>query len=204
MAYLACCYCYSCCCLALTLAERCDLRLGCSSTISILLFWFEFWIWTFQFSYFSRKTLLRDLKFKKRPFWRIDKFRLNNIIENGGWHFTRLQTPEDIHSKELDAEHHDEYRAAGKNVDKKRLVKSELDSKNFYSKCIVTSDGRWFDNCGFPIEPPKQVDIEPEAKPDEDDIKEQKRIAREREQRIIAGLKWVVCLYFLPYQCTLD
>ena len=30
---------------------------------------------------------LRDLKFKKRPFWRLDKFRLNNIIENGGWHF---------------------------------------------------------------------------------------------------------------------
>ena len=72
---------------------------------------------------------------------------------------------------------------------KKRLVKNETDGKNFYSKCTITSDGRWFDNCGFPIEPPKQVDIEPEAKPDEDDIEEQKRIAREREQRIIAGLK---------------
>jgi len=77
----------------------------------------------------------------------------------------------------------------GKLYHKKRLVKSELDSKNFYSKCIVTSDGRWFDNCGFPIEPPKQVDIEPEAKPDEEDIEEQKRVAREKEQRIIAGLK---------------
>jgi hypothetical protein len=77
----------------------------------------------------------------------------------------------------------------GRLYHKKRLVKSELDGKNFYSKCTVTSDGRWFDNCGFPIEPPKQVDIEPEAKPDEEDIEEQKRIAREREQRIIAGLK---------------
>jgi hypothetical protein len=77
----------------------------------------------------------------------------------------------------------------GKLYHKKRLVKSELDGKNFYSKCTVTSDGRWFDNCGFPIEPPKQVDIEPEAKPDEEDIEEQKRMAREREQRIIAGLK---------------
>jgi beta-1,4-mannosyl-glycoprotein beta-1,4-N-acetylglucosaminyltransferase len=39
---------------------------------------------------------LRDLKFKKRPFWRIDKFRLNNIIENGGWHFCNLKTPENL------------------------------------------------------------------------------------------------------------
>jgi beta-1,4-mannosyl-glycoprotein beta-1,4-N-acetylglucosaminyltransferase len=39
---------------------------------------------------------LRDLKFKKRPFWRIDKLRLNNIIENGGWHFCNLKTPENL------------------------------------------------------------------------------------------------------------
>ena len=39
---------------------------------------------------------LRNLKFKKRAFWRIDKFRLNNIIENGGWHFCNLKTPENI------------------------------------------------------------------------------------------------------------
>ena len=36
------------------------------------------------------------------------------IIEDGGWHFTRVQTPEDIHAKELNAEHHDEYRLAKK------------------------------------------------------------------------------------------
>ena len=35
---------------------------------------------------------LRHLKFKKRPFWRIDKKRLNNIIKNGGWHFCNLKT----------------------------------------------------------------------------------------------------------------
>ena len=39
---------------------------------------------------------LRDLKFKKRSFWRIDKLRLNNIIENGGWHFCNLKTPENL------------------------------------------------------------------------------------------------------------
>ena len=39
---------------------------------------------------------LRDLKFKKRPFWRIDKFRLNNIIEDGGWHFCNLKKPKEL------------------------------------------------------------------------------------------------------------
>ena len=39
---------------------------------------------------------LRNLKFKKRPFWRIDKWRLNNIITNGGWHFCNLKTPEKL------------------------------------------------------------------------------------------------------------
>ena len=39
---------------------------------------------------------LRDLKFKKRPFWRIDKLRLNNIISDGGWHFCNLKDPEKI------------------------------------------------------------------------------------------------------------
>jgi beta-1,4-mannosyl-glycoprotein beta-1,4-N-acetylglucosaminyltransferase len=39
---------------------------------------------------------LRNLKFKKRPFWRIDKFRLNNIIDNGGWHFCNLKNPNEL------------------------------------------------------------------------------------------------------------
>tara|TARA_B110000971_G_C19982966_1_gene488226 strand:- start:736 stop:1551 length:816 start_codon:yes stop_codon:yes gene_type:complete len=46
--------------------------------------------------YLKSPQWLRDLKFKKRPFWRIDKFRLNNIIDNGGWHFCNLKTPENL------------------------------------------------------------------------------------------------------------
>ena len=38
---------------------------------------------------------LRDLKFKKYPLWRIDK-RFLQII-NGGWHFSFLQTPNEIY-----------------------------------------------------------------------------------------------------------
>jgi len=39
---------------------------------------------------------LRNLKFKKRPFWRLDKFRLNNILDSGGWHFCNLKSPEEL------------------------------------------------------------------------------------------------------------
>jgi len=42
---------------------------------------------------------LRNLKFKKYPFWRIDKPRDLQIIENGGWHFAYLQSPENIYKK---------------------------------------------------------------------------------------------------------
>ena len=42
---------------------------------------------------------LRNLKFKKYPFWRIDKIRNLQIIENGGWHFAFLQSPIKISNK---------------------------------------------------------------------------------------------------------
>ena len=46
--------------------------------------------------YLKSPQWLRDLKFKKRPFWRLDKFRLNNILENGGWHFCDLKSPKKL------------------------------------------------------------------------------------------------------------
>ncbi len=46
--------------------------------------------------YLKSPQWLRNLKFKKRPIWRLDKFRLNNIIEDGGWHFCNLKDPEKL------------------------------------------------------------------------------------------------------------
>ena len=42
---------------------------------------------------------LRNLKFKEYPFWRIDKIKNLQIIKNGGWHFSYLQSPENISNK---------------------------------------------------------------------------------------------------------
>ncbi len=64
---------------------------------------------------------LRQVKPKKYNFYRLDTFFKKDkyinlkIIKDGGWHFTRVISPEEIHLKELDAEHHDEYRASNKN-----------------------------------------------------------------------------------------
>ncbi|MDA9598775.1 hypothetical protein N9R93_02415 [Candidatus Pelagibacter sp.] len=76
---------------------------------------------------------LRQIKPKKYSFFRLDTFFKKDryidvkIIKNGGWHFTRVISPEEIHKKELDAEHHDEYRASNKGPEKIRdLIKRRV------------------------------------------------------------------------------
>ena len=51
---------------------------------------------------------LRNLKFKKYPFWRIDKKQNLQIIKNGGWHFAYLHNPENI-SKKIKSFAHGEF-----------------------------------------------------------------------------------------------
>tara|TARA_B100001029_G_C14995697_1_gene414872 strand:- start:49 stop:855 length:807 start_codon:yes stop_codon:yes gene_type:complete len=48
---------------------------------------------------FKSPQWLRNLKFKKYPFWRIDKKQNLQIIEDGGWHFAYLQDPKNISQK---------------------------------------------------------------------------------------------------------
>ena len=47
----------------------------------------------------------------------------------------------------------------GKLHNKRRLIKG-VDGQNFYSRCTITADGKWFDNSGWPITPPKEVEVE--------------------------------------------
>ena len=84
---------------------------------------------------------LRQIKPKKYSFFRFDTFfskvKYTNvkIIDDGGWHFTRILSPEDIHSKELNAEHHDEYRLSKKDVPRiTDLVKRKIINYDFQAK----------------------------------------------------------------------
>ncbi len=66
---------------------------------------------------------LRNIKSKIYPFWRLDvhlskkKFFNLNLIPDGGWHFTNLKNPEDIHFKLLNSLHHLEYEESKTKVD---------------------------------------------------------------------------------------
>jgi len=70
---------------------------------------------------FKSPQWLRDLKFKKYPFWRIDKIRNLQIIDNGGWHFAYLLKPEDI-SKKIQSFAHGEFNKED-NRDVKKIQK---------------------------------------------------------------------------------
>ena len=67
---------------------------------------------------------LRDLKFKKYPFWRIDKTSNLQIIENGGWHFAYLQTPENI-SKKIKSFAHGEFNKT--NISNEENIKLKIE-----------------------------------------------------------------------------
>ena len=83
---------------------------------------------------------LRDLKFKKYPFWRIDKRNLQII--NGGWHFSYLQTPEQIINK-IKSFSHGEYNnnTISKKVIEEKILKNEdIFSRGFSLKKVEIDD----------------------------------------------------------------
>ena len=94
---------------------------------------------------------LRLIKPKKYPFYRIDTmFKKNKrtdiqIVKNGGWHFTRVISPEEIHKKELIAEHHDEYKLSKKNPEKiADLIKRRVIDHNHFVDSTESKYGKEF------------------------------------------------------------
>jgi beta-1,4-mannosyl-glycoprotein beta-1,4-N-acetylglucosaminyltransferase len=84
---------------------------------------------------------LRNLKFKKYPFWRIDKIRDMQIIRNGGWHFSYLQSPDDILKKITAFSHGERNQDKFKNItrieEKIKLQKNIFDLGFSYKKIII-------------------------------------------------------------------
>ena len=94
---------------------------------------------------------LRQIKPKKYPFYRLDTFLKQDkyinikIIKEGGWHFTRVISPEEIHKKELDAEHHDEYRNSKKDLNRiKDLIKRKVIDHDHLADSKVDKYGKEF------------------------------------------------------------
>ena len=83
----------------------------------------------------------RNLKFKKYPFWRIDKY--NQQIIYGGWHFSFLQTPQEI-LKKIRSFSHGEFNDEKinlKEIEEKILKKKDIFGRDTELKKIDIDDG---------------------------------------------------------------
>ena len=99
--------------------------------------------------YFISPQWLRNIKSKKYPFWRLDTYfskkKYSNIkfVEDGGWHFTCIKKPEDIHRKLLSFAHYQDYENAGISIEQ---LKSKIKEKKVlydHSK-DKTNKNKWF------------------------------------------------------------
>tara|TARA_B100001057_G_scaffold496478_1_gene598063 strand:- start:49 stop:849 length:801 start_codon:yes stop_codon:yes gene_type:complete len=79
--------------------------------------------------YLSTMQQLRNLKFKKYPFWRIDKKNLQII--DGGWHFSFLQSPEQILEK-IKSYSHGEFN--DKSLDLKKIEERILNNEDIFKR----------------------------------------------------------------------
>ena len=93
---------------------------------------------------------LRDVKYKKYPIWRLDilfsKTKYNDIhyVENGGWHFTNIRSPEDIEKKFLNFLHHQDFEESGLKLnDIQQMVKMK---KVLYDHTADRKDFKWRGN----------------------------------------------------------
>ena len=75
---------------------------------------------------------LRNIKDRKYPIWRLDALfsdkKYYNIlfVENGGWHFSNMKTPEDIEKKMRTYLHHREYDVKPLGTEKiKEIIKNK-------------------------------------------------------------------------------
>ena len=91
---------------------------------------------------------LRNIKLKKYPFWRLDtllskkKYTNINVVNNGGWHFTNLKTPEDMYDKFMNFGHHDEFKLSGISVEdiRAKISNKEMFYDHFADK---SSTNKW-------------------------------------------------------------
>ena len=82
-----------------------------------------------KYKNFISPQWLRNIKSKKYPFWRLDvlfskkKYSKLHYVDNGGWHFTCIRTPEDLEKKLLNFAHHYEFEQSGLKIgDLKKLI----------------------------------------------------------------------------------
>ena len=90
---------------------------------------------------------LRDVKDKKYPIWRIDalfsekKYSDVFFVQDGGWHFTNIKTPEEIDKKLRSYLHHIEYDQS--NISAKEIDKMIKEKKPVYDLLANSSEAKF-------------------------------------------------------------
>tara|TARA_B100001057_G_scaffold34440_1_gene31239 strand:- start:3765 stop:4634 length:870 start_codon:yes stop_codon:yes gene_type:complete len=100
-----------------------------------------------KYKNFISPQWLRNIKSKKYPFWRLDvlfsKKKYSNLhyIDDGGWHFTCIRTPEDLEKKLLNFAHHYEFEQSGlKITDLQKLIKEK---RVMYDHSVDQTGYKW-------------------------------------------------------------
>ena len=91
----------------------------------------------------SYNKLIVSFDLRKKNFQNIKKLIENlNVINDGGWHFTNLKTPEEMYEKFMNFGHHDEFRLSGITVEKirEKIANKEMFYDHFADK---SSTNKW-------------------------------------------------------------
>ncbi len=106
--------------------------------------------------YLNSPQWLRNIKPKNYNFWRLDtlfstkKYRNLNFVHEGGWHFTNIKKPKDIHFKMSNFAHHLEYENSGLNIS--NLEEKIKNKKVFYDHFADKSKtDKWNSNIDLEI-----------------------------------------------------
>jgi beta-1,4-mannosyl-glycoprotein beta-1,4-N-acetylglucosaminyltransferase len=100
--------------------------------------------------YLTSPQWLRNISSKVYPIWRFDilfsKKKFNNIeiIDNGGWHFSNIKSPENINFKMNNFLHHLEYSESGLNSEKIKKIVQE--KRLLYNYSADQKENKWRSN----------------------------------------------------------
>ena len=88
-----------------------------------------------QKKYLKSPQWLRDIKTKKRSFWKFYKPKEPQLILDGGWHFSFLKKPKDI-AKKIKAYSHQEF-YKDEFVDEKKISERINNNVDLFDRNIV-------------------------------------------------------------------
>ena len=123
----------------------CFMQKNFQSKLNLLNVTDKYWMGTkiCQKKFLRSPQWLRDIKTKKRPFWKFYKPKTPQLIFDGGWHFSFLKKPKDIAKKIISYSHQefnkDEF-INEKKIEKRIENKQDLFNRNIkYEKIEIDS-----------------------------------------------------------------